>query len=272
MAKNYKAESVYNCYASLARYLKEESVIKACKIWDQYSFPLAIKTLDDFEGNNYRLIFDILKYKSMRLSDACSLIFFRSKAGMWYTYKKKRMGQNKLGQMLHQIVTLTDIELSDGQKIVNHRCHRTEIQMLKDGDIPEYEIIEFSGHRSWKGNSWENLNDKYDSDLEFSGKNIDYKLNKEQGNSHDREDLGEIEHNSSSSKSTLYKCTPLGPGVELVEFDLKLFLNSKDKLRVIEIWANKIIDNNKTPENNFYLALLNKRQSSYQVLQKTKKG
>ncbi|CAB4475316.1 hypothetical protein RhiirA5_417646 [Rhizophagus irregularis] len=44
--ENYKAESVYNCYASLARYLKEESVIKPCKIWDQYSFPLAIKTLD----------------------------------------------------------------------------------------------------------------------------------------------------------------------------------------------------------------------------------
>ena len=44
--ENYKAESVYNCYASLARYLKEESVIKPCKIWDQYSFSLAIKTLD----------------------------------------------------------------------------------------------------------------------------------------------------------------------------------------------------------------------------------
>ncbi|GBB93011.1 hypothetical protein RclHR1_00210007 [Rhizophagus clarus] len=44
--EEYKAESIYNCYASLARYLKEESVIKPCKIWDQYSFPLAIKTLD----------------------------------------------------------------------------------------------------------------------------------------------------------------------------------------------------------------------------------
>jgi len=191
--ENYKAESVYNCYASLARYLKEESVIKPCKIWDQYSFPLAIKTLDgkmkqlqlqglgetsqadsltrqeiqqildhlsmngedneslirrvffwisllcglrggdaykiedrqltrrkdgglnlemfieknnqrgvrnrnkygkstsrkipippDFEGNRYRPIFDILKYKSMRPSDACPSFFLettRSKAG-----------------------------------------------------------------------------------------------------------------------------------------------------------------------------------------------
>ena len=47
--EDYKAESIYNCYASLARYLKEESVIKPCKIWDQYSFPLAIKTLDGMQ-------------------------------------------------------------------------------------------------------------------------------------------------------------------------------------------------------------------------------
>ncbi|CAG8743459.1 hypothetical protein RhiirA5_417645 [Rhizophagus irregularis] len=159
----------------------------------------------DFEGNNYRPIFDILKYKSMRPSDACPSFFLettRSKADL-------------------------SIELSDGRKIVNHSCRRTAIQMLKDGDIPEDEIMEFSGHRSregvrtyksidearkiknvvslipldfedieveefeyFPGNSWENLNDNDDSDSEFS----------EQGNSHDREDLGEIEHNSSSSE------------------------------------------------------------------------
>ncbi|GES81052.1 zinc finger MYM-type protein 2-like [Rhizophagus clarus] len=244
--EEYKAESIYNCYASLARYLKEESVIKPCKIWDQYSFPLAIKTLDgkmkqlqlqrlgetaqadsltrqetqqildhstmngedneslirrvffwisllcdgglnlemfieknnqrgvrnrnkygkstsrkipippDFEGNNYRPIYDILKYKSMRPSEACPSFFLettRSKAdinkGIWY--KKNRMGQNKLGQMLHQIATLTGIDLSDGRKIVNHSCRRTAIQMLKDGDVPEDDIMEFSGHRSREG-------------------------------------------------------------------------------------------------------------------------
>ena len=61
------------------------------------------------------------------------------------------MGQNKLGKMLHQIATLTGINLEDDCKIVNHSCRRTAIQMLKDGDIPEDEIMEFSGHRSREG-------------------------------------------------------------------------------------------------------------------------
>ena len=61
------------------------------------------------------------------------------------------MGQNKLGQMLHQIAILTGIDLSDGRKIVNHSCRRTAIQMLKDEDIPEDDIMEFSGHRSREG-------------------------------------------------------------------------------------------------------------------------
>ncbi|CAI2172700.1 2225_t:CDS:2 [Funneliformis geosporum] len=54
------------------------------------------------------------------------------------------MSQNKLGKMLHQIANLTGINLSDDRKIVNHSCHRTAIQMLKDEDIPEDEIMEFS--------------------------------------------------------------------------------------------------------------------------------
>ena len=61
------------------------------------------------------------------------------------------MGQNKLGRMLHQIAILTGIDLSDDRKIVNHSCRRTAIQMLKEGDIPEDEIMEFSGHRSREG-------------------------------------------------------------------------------------------------------------------------
>src|SRR4051794_35804389 len=61
------------------------------------------------------------------------------------------MGQNKLGKMLHQIATLTGIDLTDDRKIVNHSCRRTAIQMLKDEDIPEDEIMEFSGHRSREG-------------------------------------------------------------------------------------------------------------------------
>ena len=44
--QDYKAESVFNCYASLARYLKSESVIQPCKLWDDYKFPKAIQTLD----------------------------------------------------------------------------------------------------------------------------------------------------------------------------------------------------------------------------------
>ncbi|CAI2193220.1 19306_t:CDS:1, partial [Funneliformis geosporum] len=66
-------------------------------------------------------------------------------------YKTQRMSQNKLGKMLHQIANLTDINLSDDQKIVNHSWRRIAIQMLKDEDIPEDRIMEFSGHRSREG-------------------------------------------------------------------------------------------------------------------------
>ncbi|CAI2192330.1 13906_t:CDS:2, partial [Funneliformis geosporum] len=140
--ENYKAESVYNCYASLARYLKKESIFRPYKIWDQYTFLLAIKILDGkmkqlqiqgleetvqadsltkqelkqildhssmnggdtykiedrqitrrndcglnleifIEKNNqmvniYRPIYDILKYKSMRSSNACSSFFLET--------------------------------------------------------------------------------------------------------------------------------------------------------------------------------------------------
>lgn len=44
--KEYKAESIHNCYASLARYLKENSVIKPCNLWDSYKFGKALRTLD----------------------------------------------------------------------------------------------------------------------------------------------------------------------------------------------------------------------------------
>ncbi|GES74592.1 zinc finger MYM-type protein 2-like [Rhizophagus clarus] len=123
----------------------------------------------------------------MRPSEACPSFFLettRSKAdinkGIWY--KKNRMGQNKLGQMLHQIATLTGIDLSDGQKIVNHSCRRTAIQMLKDGDvilwnflvidhekdlIPlDLDDIEIEEFEYFSGN-WENLNIN-DSDSDAS--------------------------------------------------------------------------------------------------------
>ncbi|CAG8522478.1 20574_t:CDS:2 [Cetraspora pellucida] len=41
-----KAESIHNCYASLARYLKEHSTIKPCNIWDSYKFGKALRILD----------------------------------------------------------------------------------------------------------------------------------------------------------------------------------------------------------------------------------
>ncbi|CAI2187466.1 5478_t:CDS:2 [Funneliformis geosporum] len=92
----------------------------------------------DLEGNIYRPIYDILKYKSMRPSNACSSFFLettRSKKDLnekiWY--KTQRMGQNKLGKMLYQIANLT------------------AIQMLRDEDIPVDEIMEFSSHRSREG-------------------------------------------------------------------------------------------------------------------------
>src|SRR5260363_368785 len=43
---DYKAESIHNCYASIARYLKEHSKIKPVKLWDSYYFSKALRTID----------------------------------------------------------------------------------------------------------------------------------------------------------------------------------------------------------------------------------
>ncbi|CAG8681396.1 138_t:CDS:2, partial [Racocetra fulgida] len=44
---DYKAESVHNCYASIAHYLKENSEIKPCKLWDFNHFEKMSRMLDD---------------------------------------------------------------------------------------------------------------------------------------------------------------------------------------------------------------------------------
>ncbi|CAG8701908.1 4484_t:CDS:2 [Cetraspora pellucida] len=85
----YKAESIHNCYASLARYLKEHSTIKPCNIWDSYKFEKALRILD---GKMKKLqkkglgetdqsaaltvdeIFQILDHESMSGNDNESLV------------------------------------------------------------------------------------------------------------------------------------------------------------------------------------------------------
>lgn len=43
----FKVESIHNCYAALARYLRENSAIEGgVRIWDKYSFPRALRCLD----------------------------------------------------------------------------------------------------------------------------------------------------------------------------------------------------------------------------------
>lgn len=43
----FKVESVHNCYAALARYLREHSAIgSGVRLWDKYYFPKALKCLD----------------------------------------------------------------------------------------------------------------------------------------------------------------------------------------------------------------------------------
>ncbi|GES83865.1 hypothetical protein GLOIN_2v1780132 [Rhizophagus clarus] len=140
----------------------------------------------DFEGNNYQPIYDILKYKSMIPSEACPSFFLETT-------------RSKAGQMLHQIATLTGIDLSDGWKIVNHSCRRTAIQMLKDGDVPEDDIMEFSGHRSQL--TRRNLDDIEIEEFEyFPGNWENLNINDSDSDSSDNDGLDEDVYNSSSSE------------------------------------------------------------------------
>ncbi|GBB93687.1 hypothetical protein RclHR1_22110002 [Rhizophagus clarus] len=101
--------------------------------------------------------------------------------------------------MLHQIATLTGIDLSDGWKIVNHSCRRTAIQMLKDGDVPEDDIMEFSGHRSQL--TRRNLDDIEIEEFEyFPGNWENLNINDSDSDSSDNDGLDEDVYNSSSSE------------------------------------------------------------------------
>jgi len=61
------------------------------------------------------------------------------------------MGERKLSRMMKSIAELTGLNLNDDRRLVNHSVRRTAIQILKDNDVPEDEIIKFSGHRSREG-------------------------------------------------------------------------------------------------------------------------
>lgn len=52
---------------------------------------------------------------------------------------------------MKSIAELTGLNLNDDRRLVNHSVRRTAIQILKDNDVPEDEIIKFSGHRSREG-------------------------------------------------------------------------------------------------------------------------
>ncbi|CAG8780865.1 20727_t:CDS:1, partial [Gigaspora rosea] len=44
---DYKAESIYNLYASIAHYLIENSEIRPCKLWDSYCFGKMLRKFDE---------------------------------------------------------------------------------------------------------------------------------------------------------------------------------------------------------------------------------
>nr|CAG8436134.1 10607_t:CDS:2 [Entrophospora candida] len=91
----------------------------------------------DQENGRYKPINDILKYISKRLKDATS------QQNVWY--KETRVGKRKLSRMMKSIAELTGLDLNDDRKLVNHSVRRTAIQILKDNDVLEDEIIKFSG-------------------------------------------------------------------------------------------------------------------------------
>ncbi|CAG8731147.1 21085_t:CDS:2 [Cetraspora pellucida] len=154
----FKVESIHNCYAALARYLRENSAVEGgIRIWDKYSFPRALRCLDSkmksLQNNSYgdtsksdlltsNEIISCLNHNYLSVNDNKEI-----KNDIWY--KASRMGENKLKSMMQQIVINIGIDL-EGRKITNHSCRRTAIMILKAFDVPEDEVMIFSGHRSCK--------------------------------------------------------------------------------------------------------------------------
>ncbi|CAG8842141.1 12065_t:CDS:2, partial [Gigaspora margarita] len=83
------------------------------------------------EKNNQ--VGDILLYLSKRPSSCQKLI--------------KEFAINRQEGMLCQITEKTEVKI-DGRKITNHSARRSAIMILKAADLPEDEIMCFSGHRS----------------------------------------------------------------------------------------------------------------------------
>ncbi|CAG8836698.1 15028_t:CDS:1, partial [Cetraspora pellucida] len=56
----FKVESVYNCYAALARYLHKNSAMNNVRLWDKYSFSRTFRCLDEkmksLQNVNYKNI------------------------------------------------------------------------------------------------------------------------------------------------------------------------------------------------------------------------
>ncbi|CAG8820194.1 23961_t:CDS:1, partial [Gigaspora margarita] len=111
----------------------------------------------DNSKNKFKLVNDIFLYLSKRsneckVTDALFLECVRKKGDIkkeiWY--QLLQMGANKLKNMLHQIALNTGIKLDDC-KITNYSARRSAIMIFKAANIPEDELMNFSGHRSREG-------------------------------------------------------------------------------------------------------------------------
>ncbi|CAG8581180.1 14586_t:CDS:2 [Cetraspora pellucida] len=118
-------------------------------------------------------------------------------------YKSSKMGANKLKIILQQIVINIGINFDSNQKITNYNVCCTAIMILKASDIPEDEVMIFSGYHSQEAiQSYSSLtedqhlssiallilytayNEDFKSYYTFSGDSynyINYKLDKNEG-------------------------------------------------------------------------------------------
>ena len=68
------------------------------------------------------------------------------KSSVWY--KKLKMGQNRIGQIMKKIVANTSLEGS--KRLTNHSGRKTVVKKLDDADVPRDKIMAVTGHRNVK--------------------------------------------------------------------------------------------------------------------------
>ncbi|CAG8588778.1 3783_t:CDS:2, partial [Diversispora eburnea] len=106
-----------------------------------------LPTPPDNLNNKYLQCVNIFQYTVFLCGLFLETTYLRK--GIWY--KTGPMGEGKLKRMIKEIANNTGINVDNERNITNNSCRRTAIQFLKNNNVPEHDMMTFSGHRSVEG-------------------------------------------------------------------------------------------------------------------------